>query len=316
MGVVDAVADLFTRLGGGHLFLIYTIIVWASVLVSAFIDNIPYVATMLPVTQGIAMEMGVDPTVLYFGLLSGATLGGNLTPMGASANITGIGMLRKEGWTVRNRDFFRIGIPFTLAATIPAYISTSGSSTASDTKKDRRPRAAIFFCMSVIPLRAELEGRDRDVDAAVALAAQTVGAVGALQRAVRALPEALRVERESDLPDDEDGEGGEAERPGEEPGDEDDRREHHHVVPVEDAAGGAAAVLHEPDAERTPEQHADEIEDEKEHRDDQQHVAGDPAEKVAEADHGGQQEQTRPISSVSRLLLRMNSTRPRSFSSR
>ena len=42
--------------------------------------------------------------------------------MGASANITGIGMLRKEGWTVRNRDFFRIGIPFTLAATIPAYI--------------------------------------------------------------------------------------------------------------------------------------------------------------------------------------------------
>ena len=122
MGVVDAVADLFTRLGGGHLFLIYTIIVWASVLVSAFIDTIPYVATMLPVTQGIAMEMGVDPTVLYFGLLSGATLGGNLTPMGASANITGIGMLRKEGWTVRNSDFFRIGIPFTLAATIPAYI--------------------------------------------------------------------------------------------------------------------------------------------------------------------------------------------------
>ncbi len=121
-GVVDAVAQLFTKLGGGNLFLIYTIIVWASVIISAFIDNIPYVATMLPVAQGIAAAMGVDPTLIYFGLLSGATLGGNLTPVGASANITGIGILRKEGCEVKNSDFMRIGIPFTLAAIIPAYI--------------------------------------------------------------------------------------------------------------------------------------------------------------------------------------------------
>ena len=97
-------------------------ILWASVLFSAFIDNIPYVATMLPVVQGIAAAMGVDPTVLYFGLLSGATLGGNMTPIGASANITGIGILRRNGYEVKNSDFFRIGIPFTLAAVIPAYI--------------------------------------------------------------------------------------------------------------------------------------------------------------------------------------------------
>lgn len=122
MGVVDAIAQLFTRLGGGSVFLVYTIIIWASVAISAFIDNIPYVATMLPVVQSIATAMGVDPTVLYFGLLSGATLGGNLTPIGASANITGIGILRKEGWEVTNADFMRIGIPFTLAAVIPAYI--------------------------------------------------------------------------------------------------------------------------------------------------------------------------------------------------
>ena len=121
-GVVDAIASLFTKISNGNLFLIYTILVWASVLFSAFIDNIPYVATMLPVTQGIAAAMGVDPTILYYGLLSGATLGGNLTPVGASANITGIGLLRKEGYDVKNRDFFRIGIPFTLAAVIPAYI--------------------------------------------------------------------------------------------------------------------------------------------------------------------------------------------------
>ena len=122
MGVIDAAADLLAKVGGNNVFLIYTVIVWASVLISAFIDNIPYVATMLPVVQGLAMKLGIDPTPLYFGLLSGATLGGNLTPIGASANITGIGILRKEGYEVKNSDFFKIGIPFTLAAIIPAYI--------------------------------------------------------------------------------------------------------------------------------------------------------------------------------------------------
>ena len=130
MGVIDALAQLLAKLGGGSPFLMYTIIVWASVLISAFIDNIPYVATMIPVIAGIAQQLapgaGVEASVLaiplYFGLLSGATLGGNCTPIGASANITGIGILRKEGHTVSNGDFFKIGIPFTLAAIVPAYI--------------------------------------------------------------------------------------------------------------------------------------------------------------------------------------------------
>ena len=121
-GVIDALAKLLAKLGAGNPFLMYTIIVWASVVISAFIDNIPYVATMIPVIAGIAAEMGVDPTALYFGLLSGATLGGNCTPIGASANIAGIGILRKEGHEVTNKDFFKIGIPFTFAAIIPAYI--------------------------------------------------------------------------------------------------------------------------------------------------------------------------------------------------
>ena len=96
MGVIDAAADLLAKVGGNNVFLIYTVIIWASVLISAFIDNIPYVATMLPVVQGLSLKLGIDPTPLYFGLLSGATLGGNLTPIGASANITGIGILGKR----------------------------------------------------------------------------------------------------------------------------------------------------------------------------------------------------------------------------
>ena len=122
MGVIDAAAGLLAKLGGGNVFILYTIIVWASVLLSAFIDNIPYVATMLPVVTGLASALGIEPTLLYFGLLTGATLGGNCTPIGASANIAGIGILRKAGYEVKTSDFTRIGVPFTLAAVIPSYI--------------------------------------------------------------------------------------------------------------------------------------------------------------------------------------------------
>ncbi len=129
-GVIDELADLLAKMGNGNLFLLFTVIVWASVLISAFIDNIPYVATMIavigPLATSMAAQMGVSAalvaTPLYFGLLSGATLGGNITPIGASANITAIGILRKQGYEVKSKDFFKIGIPFTLAAIIPAYI--------------------------------------------------------------------------------------------------------------------------------------------------------------------------------------------------
>ncbi len=121
-GVIDAVADLFYNFAGDNPFLLYTLIVFASVIFSAFIDNIPYVATMLPVVQSISGLMGVAPYVFYFGLLTGATLGGNLTPIGASANIAAIGILRKNGETVKISDFLRIGVPFTLAAVLSGYI--------------------------------------------------------------------------------------------------------------------------------------------------------------------------------------------------
>lgn len=66
--------------------------------------------------------MSVNPTVFYFGLLCGATLGGNLTPFGASANIAGIGMLRKEDYEVSNGQFMKISVPYTLIAVTSAYI--------------------------------------------------------------------------------------------------------------------------------------------------------------------------------------------------
>ncbi len=121
-GVIKDISQLFVKLSNNNIFVIYTIIVWVSVLFSAFIDNIPYVATMLPVVAGIAGFLHIEPQILYFGLLTGATLGGNLTPIGASANITAIGILRKKGHHVSTWQFMKLGIPFTLSAVLVGYL--------------------------------------------------------------------------------------------------------------------------------------------------------------------------------------------------
>ena len=122
VGIIADLSRIIAGLGGGNLFLTYTIIVWFSVLASAFIDNIPYTATMLPVVAGVAAALGVNQDVLCFGLLIGATLGGNLTPVGASANIAAGGILRKAGYEVSTGQFMKIGVPFTLAAVLTGYI--------------------------------------------------------------------------------------------------------------------------------------------------------------------------------------------------
>ena len=121
-GIITDFANAIVKFGGSSLFLLYTIIVWGSVLISAFVDNIPYVATMLPVLTVVTTQLGVKPTLLYFGLLCGATLGGNLTPIGASANITAVGLLKKEGHEVGFPDFMKIGVPYTLTAVMVGYL--------------------------------------------------------------------------------------------------------------------------------------------------------------------------------------------------
>ncbi len=122
VGVIDRISSFIANLGQGNVFVVYTVIVWLSVVVSGFVDNIPYVATMLPVVQGVANLLGVEPNLLYFALLIGATLGGNLTPIGASANITGLGLLSKEGYQVGSGEFMKVSVPFTLAAVTTGYV--------------------------------------------------------------------------------------------------------------------------------------------------------------------------------------------------
>lgn len=124
VGLIEDLTRLIAKVGGSHLFWLYSLVVWGSVLISAFVDNIPYVATMLPVLTGLATRLGISPYILYFGLLTGATLGGNLTPIGASANITAVGLLKKEGYETGFADFMKVGVPYTLAAVLAGYLYT------------------------------------------------------------------------------------------------------------------------------------------------------------------------------------------------
>jgi Na+/H+ antiporter NhaD/arsenite permease-like protein len=116
VGLMEALAGLIVRLAGSRPFKVYLLVVWFSVLLSAFIDNVPFLLAMLPVSRLVAGEVGMSPYLLYLGLLLGASLGGNITPIGASANIVAMGILRKQGNHVRFGEFMRIGLPFTLAA--------------------------------------------------------------------------------------------------------------------------------------------------------------------------------------------------------
>ena len=95
--------------------------------------------------------MGVEPYLLYFGLLTGATLGGNLTPIGASANITSIGLLRKEGYEVKGKDFMRIGVPFSLTAVISGYspgLVRSGRIRPTSTRSWSELSSGMGYCPS------------------------------------------------------------------------------------------------------------------------------------------------------------------------
>jgi len=121
-GWIEIISNSLSNLVGQNIFLGYTLIVFISVLLSAFIDNVPFLAAMLPVAVSMSMKLGINPSLFLFGLLIGASLGGNITPIGASANIVACGILKKEGYAVSFRDFMKIGLPFTLTAVSAAYL--------------------------------------------------------------------------------------------------------------------------------------------------------------------------------------------------
>ncbi|MGE5280326.1 MAG: SLC13 family permease [Deltaproteobacteria bacterium] len=121
-GWIEVIANGLADAVKGNAFLGYTLLVVLAMLASAFVDNVPFLAAMLPVGLIMGERLSLPPQLFLFGLLIGASLGGNITPIGASANIVACGILKKHGHAVSFREFMRIGVPFTLAAVAAAYL--------------------------------------------------------------------------------------------------------------------------------------------------------------------------------------------------
>jgi Na+/H+ antiporter NhaD/arsenite permease-like protein len=119
-GWMDELSKFMSNSVGGSAPLAFTMIVIFAVIVSGFVDNVPFLLVMIPVAQKVADQIHAPVPLLLFGLLIGACLGGNLTPIGASANVVTLGILKKRGYTVSFREFMGIGIPFTVAAVVSA----------------------------------------------------------------------------------------------------------------------------------------------------------------------------------------------------
>jgi Na+/H+ antiporter NhaD/arsenite permease-like protein len=119
-GILDYVSGFILSVGGTNTFIVFSLIVFISVLTSAFVDNVPFLLAMLPVTQTVSLAVGADPYLFYSALLIGASVGGNITPIGASANIVAMGIMKKKGHTVKFMEFVRIGLVFSLVAVFAA----------------------------------------------------------------------------------------------------------------------------------------------------------------------------------------------------
>jgi len=123
-GVISMLAKWVLDITGGDLFLTAMAILWVSAIASAFIDNIPFVATMIPLILQMGSMSGIDVFPLWWALSLGACLGGNGTVIGASANVVAIGIAEREGYRITFGSYFKIGFPIMLITILicTAYI--------------------------------------------------------------------------------------------------------------------------------------------------------------------------------------------------
>ena len=113
-GILEIVASFIGTVSNGNLHLMVAIIIWLSAIASAFIDNIPFAATMLPVIRSLAATQGVDTATLAWALSMGTDIGGSATPIGASANVVGISVAAKNGHIIGWGKYCKVSAPATV----------------------------------------------------------------------------------------------------------------------------------------------------------------------------------------------------------
>ena len=116
-GLLEQFALFLSTICGGSKFFGFMIILVVSVLISGFVDNVPYIIAMLPVAGNLAINMNLNKELFMFALLIGSCLGGNLTPYGASANVASMGIVKKEGYPMKFGDWLKVAVPFTILTT-------------------------------------------------------------------------------------------------------------------------------------------------------------------------------------------------------
>lgn len=122
VGLLRELTDWMTRVGLTNPIVVFVVVTWMSVLLSAFIDNVPYTILMIPVCSYLAKTLNVNPFYLYFGMLIGTGIGGNLTPVGATANVLACGMLEKRGYKIDLWKYMKIAVPFSCIAVLVAML--------------------------------------------------------------------------------------------------------------------------------------------------------------------------------------------------
>lgn len=121
-GVIDQLASLLIGMTGGNMVMTMLIILWVSAIVSSFLDNIPFVATLIPMILAIQAESGMDVTPLWWALSLGACLGGNGTLIGASANVVLSGISNKNGYPITFMSYLKVGFPMMILSIVLSMV--------------------------------------------------------------------------------------------------------------------------------------------------------------------------------------------------
>jgi len=122
---VGAIMDFSTwikTIGASSSLATFVLLVWISVGFSSFVDNVPYTVLMIPTCKYLAQMLGMSPYPFYYGMLVGTGIGGNITPVGATANVLACGILEKRGQKVELAKYLKISIPFTFAAVLAGQL--------------------------------------------------------------------------------------------------------------------------------------------------------------------------------------------------
>ena len=120
--ILELIAGVIEKISGGNLYIMVAIIIWISAIASAFVDNIPFAATMVPVIQSLAALNGIDISTLAWGLSMGTDIGGSATPIGASANVVGMSVVAKEGHIIGWGRYCKSAVPATIIVMVVATV--------------------------------------------------------------------------------------------------------------------------------------------------------------------------------------------------